>query len=129
ATGGNGGIYLGVAGLHAQANFEVVFEVEVFKVEFLSRADADAGKLRANLLFFRRGGSELQGEVEILEKVRLDRVLVNRREVDGWRRGRRGLMQIRRERLHVVAVLNLDHVRHVVRVEKLRAIDRHRELC
>jgi hypothetical protein len=91
----------------------------VFEGEFLSRSDADAGQLRANFSFFRSGRSRLQCEVEMVEEAGLDRFLVDLGEVDG--RGR-GLMQIRRERLHFVTVLDLHDVRHVLRVEELGAV-------
>ena len=42
--------------------------------------------------------------------------------------GGAGWLRIRRQWLHFVAGLDLDHVRHVRRIEELRAIGRRREL-
>src|SRR6266849_4620534 len=74
----------------------------------------------------RRG--ELQGEVEILEEVRLHHLLVDLGEIDGRGRRWRGLLEEGRQWLHLVARLDLDYVRHIGRIEELRAIGRGREL-
>ena len=71
---------------------------------------------------------ELQREVEIVEEVRLHELLVDFREVDGWRGRRRRLLEVAGKRLHLVAGLDLLDVVEVVRVEKLGAISRHRKL-
>lgn len=81
----------------------LLFRRKVFEVEFLSRADAEAGQLRADFLLFRAGGSELQREVEVVKEADLDHFRVNLGKVDGWGRRGRGLVQILGERLRLVA--------------------------
>jgi len=111
--------------LHPRGHRRLDIGGETLEVEGLSRADAEGREFGADGFLFRSGRGELQGEVEILEEVGLHECLVDLREVDRRRGGRRGLLEVGRERLHLVAGLDLDHVRHVGRVEKLRAIARN----
>ena len=103
-----------------------MFWREVFEVKFLSRADPEAGQLRADFLLFRAGGSELQREAEVVKEAGLDHFLVNLGEVDGRSRLGRGLAQIVRERLHLVAGLDLDHVLpkylHILLAKQVRIV-------
>src|SRR6266852_1172750 len=114
--------------IHAQPDFKLVLQRKILEVEGLARADADAGKLLANDTFFRPRRCELQREVEILEEVFLREFLVDLWEVDGRRGSRRRLFQIGGKRLHLVAGLDLLNIRHVCRIEKLRAVGSGRKL-
>src|SRR6185437_2530758 len=96
------------------------------EIESLSRSDAEASQFLTGRYFLGSGGSELERKIEIVEEVRLHELTVDLREVDG-RRGR-GLLEKGREGLRFVTGLDLNHVRHVRRVEELGAIDRKREL-
>ena len=117
-----------VAGLHAQTDLEFVFQRKRVKAEFLASTNTNAGEFGADFLFFRSGRRELQREIEILEEIRLHRVLRDRREINRRRGGRRGLMQIGRERLRLVTGLNFHHVRHVVGIKELGAKNGQPEL-
>jgi hypothetical protein len=90
--------------------------------------DADPGQPRANGRFFGAGRRELEYEREVREEVALDEFLVDLREVNRRSGGWGGLLQVRGERLHRVAGLDLLHVRHVVGAHELRPVDRQREV-
>src|SRR5580704_4173789 len=125
---GDGLVDLALAFLHAQADLQLVLQRESLEVEGLARPDADARELSAYLCLVLLSGRELQGEVEEFEEVRLHELLVDFRKIDGWRRQRRRLLQVGGKRLHLVAGLDLLDVVEVVRVEKLGAISRQRQL-
>src|SRR6266480_4022501 len=82
----------------------------------------------SDFLLLRFGGSELQREGEVVKEAGLNQGRISLGEVDGRRHRRRGLFQILGERLNFVASLDLDYVRHVLRVKELGAVGHRREL-
>src|SRR5439155_20769815 len=69
--------------------------------------------------------AELQDEVQDVEELRRGLLFCRRERLDEINGGcgrRCGLAEKRRERLHLVACLDLSHIVHVTRVEELRAI-------
>src|SRR5213082_1065891 len=119
---------LGFTFLYARDHLCLLFWREVFESEFLSRFDAEAGQLFSYFLLLRFGGSELKREGEVVKEAGLNHFFINLGEINGrWCRWR-GLFQILGERLNFVASLNLDHIRHVLRVKELGAVGYRREL-
>src|SRR4029077_18332472 len=98
------------------------------EIELLARADPESSQLLTGSYFLGSGGSELERKIEIVEEVRLHELTVDLREVDGRSRRGRGLLEKGRKGLRFVTGLDLDHVRHVRRVEELGPEDSYRKL-
>jgi hypothetical protein len=79
---GDGLIDLLLTFLHAQADFELLLQRQVLEAEGFAGSDADTGELRAYLLLVLLGGSKLQREVEVVEKVGLCEFLIDFRKID-----------------------------------------------
>src|ERR1700733_927332 len=87
----------------------------IFELEGLAGADTYGGEFGTDVFGFRIQRDELEGCVEILEEVVLDSGVVGGKKIDlRWGR-RRGLLEKRGERLDLISILHLDHVRHVCR--------------
>src|SRR5262249_27683326 len=114
---------------HADGKFTLLRFGEFALIPRLSRRDTDRCQLRSNVFVLRILGSELQEESEILRELELERFFaIERRPFDRRSRSRCGLLQVSGKRLNDVSLLDLFHVRHVRRIEELRAEDRQSEL-
>src|SRR5439155_5324884 len=90
---------LGLAGFHSFNDGGLLLLRESSEVEFLSRFDAELGELRADLLFLRLGGRELEREGEAVKEAGLHHFLINLWEGECWCRGCGRLLRICREGL------------------------------
>ena len=106
-----------------------MFEREILELKGLARSDADAGEFGPDILVLWRRWHELEGGVEILVEVLLYARSRGRDEIDLRRSRRRGLLEERGKRLHLVSRLHLLHVRHVRGIEELGTKKGERERC
>ena len=121
---------LAVAVLHALNHRGLLLgERGSLKSKVLPATDADAWASFARIAFSSGpAGANCKAKSRYLKKPVLAISLSILGKFDRRRRGRRGLLEEGGERLHLVTGLHLDHVGHVRRVEKLRAVARHGEL-
>ena len=116
-------LYFFIARLHAEHESVLLFWRELLEIEGLARPDTDAGECGPDLFLFRRWWNELEREREIAEEIFLNALTGGREEIDLRRGRRRGLLEKRGKRLPFVSSLHLLHIRHILRIEELSAID------
>src|SRR6266478_1932743 len=88
--------------LHPQPDFNLVGQRKVLEVKGLAGADADPGEFLANDALFRSTRRELESEVEVVEEILLHQLRIGLGKVDGRGGGRRGLLEIGRQGLHLM---------------------------
>src|SRR5207249_10259440 len=101
------------------------FRRELAGIEGLARADADLGETRHECFLGRDRRAELQVEVQDVEELQRGLFFCWRQRPDEIN-GRCGLgcrlAEKRRERLYLIASLDLPHIVDIRRIEELRAI-------